>query len=60
MRRDHLSLYSPAIGADGGLIAYGSYGRPLLVFPSEQGKCFDYENNGMIGAISHLIDEGRV
>ncbi len=60
MRRDHLSIYSPAIGAGGGVIAYGNYGRPLLVFPSQQGACYDYENNGMIGSIAHLIDEGRV
>lgn len=60
MRRDHLSLFSPAMGTEGGVIAYGNFGRPLLVFPSEQGRCFDYENNGMIGVLSHLIDEGRL
>ncbi|MGI8773445.1 MAG: esterase family protein [Actinomycetota bacterium] len=60
MRRDHYSLYSPAIDSEGDIVAYGNYGRPLLVFPSEQGRCFDYENNGMIGSIAHLIEEGRV
>ncbi|MPZ69048.1 MAG: esterase [Actinobacteria bacterium] len=60
MRRDHLSIHAPSIGAPGGVIAYGHYGRPLLVFPSQQGAAYDYENNGMIGAISHLIDEGRL
>jgi esterase/lipase superfamily enzyme len=60
VRRDEVTLYSPAIGADGHLIAYGHYGRPLLVFPSQQGHRWDYESNGMIGSIAHLIDEGRV
>lgn len=60
MRRDHLSIHGGAIGAAGEVVAYGSWGRPLLVFPSEQGRCFDYENNGMIGAIADLIDGGRV
>jgi len=60
MRRDDVTLYSPAIGADGGVIAYGHHGRPLLVFPSERGARYDYESNGMVGAISHLIEEGRV
>lgn len=60
MRRDHVKLYSPAIGADGDLIAYGHYGRPLLVFPSEQGYAFDFEDRGMIGMISGLIDAGRL
>src|SRR3990170_3144146 len=60
MRRDHISLFSPAIGGSGDLIAYGHYGRPLLVFPSEQGRAWDYENNGMIGVLSHLIEAGRL
>lgn len=59
MRRDHHSLYSPAIGADGGVIAYGHHGRPVLVFPSQQGAAHDYENNGMVGALEHLIESGR-
>ncbi|MFN2593757.1 MAG: esterase family protein [Actinomycetota bacterium] len=60
MRRDHISLYSPAIGSEGSLVAYGHYGRPLLVFPSQQGRCTDFEERGMIGAISGLIDQGRL
>ena len=60
MRRDHLSLHAPAIGGDGDLIVYGHWGRPLLVFPSQQGRAWDYENNGMIGALSPLIEGGRL
>lgn len=60
MRREHVRLYSPAIGADGDLVAYGHHGRPMLVFPSEQGRCWDYEDRGMIDAIAHLIEDGRV
>lgn len=60
MRRDHYSLYSPEINSEGGVLAYGHYGKPLLVFPSEQGHGYDYENNGMIGSIAHLIEAGRV
>lgn len=60
VRRDEISLYSPAIGAEGHLIAYGHFGRPLLVFPSEQGSRYDYEDRGMIESITHLIEGGRV
>jgi esterase/lipase superfamily enzyme len=55
-----VSLFSPAIGSDGEMMVYGSYGRPLLVFPSEQGRSYDYENNGMVGALAPLIEEGRL
>ena len=59
MRRDHVRLPSRSIGAAGGVIAYGHYGRPVLVFPSEAGNCWDYEDRGMIDAIAWLIHEGR-
>ena len=56
----HLSLFSPAIGADGGLIAYGHWGRPLLAFPSQEGSAWQYEERGMIDAVADLIEAGRV
>ena len=39
--------------------AYGQLGRPLLVFPSELGKRWDWEDNGMIGALGEFVDEVR-
>ncbi len=60
MRREHISIYAPAIGGEGELIVYGHWGRPLLVFPSQQGRAWDYENNGKIGVLAHLIEEGRL
>jgi esterase/lipase superfamily enzyme len=32
----------------------------VLVFPSEQGRAWDFENNGMVAAVADLIDAGRV
>ena len=55
-----MSLFSPAIGAPGEVIAYGSMGRPLIAFPSQEGQLTDWERGGMVDAISWLIDEGRV
>ena len=42
------------------LVAYGHWGRPLLVFPSEQGHRWDYESNGMVDAIGGLVESGRI
>jgi esterase/lipase superfamily enzyme len=58
--RESTELWSDAIGAAGTVIRYGHWGRPVLVFPSEQGRATDFENNGMIGAIGDLVDGGRV
>ena len=42
------------------LRAYGHWGRPLLVFPSQQGERWDWEERGMIDAVGALLDAGRV
>jgi esterase/lipase superfamily enzyme len=60
VNREVASLWSDALGAAGTVVRYGHWGRPVLVFPSEQGSAFDFENNGMIGAIGDLVDAGRV
>jgi esterase/lipase superfamily enzyme len=43
-----------------GVLAFGDYGRPLLVFPAQEGRRYEWEERGMIGAIAGLIDAGRV
>jgi esterase/lipase superfamily enzyme len=58
VRREHAQVGWE--GFNGSVIAYGHYGRPVLVFASEQGRAEDFENNGMIGAVAGLIDAGRV
>jgi esterase/lipase superfamily enzyme len=49
-------------GIDRGMtiIQYGHSGRPVLVFPSEGGRAWDFANNGMLDAIGKLINDGRV
>jgi esterase/lipase superfamily enzyme len=44
----------------GVVIKYGHYGRPFLVFPSEQGRAWDFESNGMIDVVRPLLDAGRL
>ncbi|WP_040158628.1 esterase family protein [Mobilicoccus massiliensis] len=60
MERVHVELDNPGLGRRGALIRYGHWGRPVLVFPSEQGRAWDYENNGMVDALAPLIDAGRI
>jgi esterase/lipase superfamily enzyme len=60
MEREQVELDAPGLDRPGSLIRYGHYGRPVLVFPSEQGRAWDYENNGMVGAVADLVEAGRV
>ena len=55
-----VDLFSPAIGAAGSVIAYGHWGRPVLVFPSEAGRADDFEANGMVDVVADLLDQGRI
>ena len=56
----YTGLWSPAIGAEGGVRVYGHWGRPLLAFPSQQGSSLQYEERGMIDAVGGLLEAGRV
>ncbi len=60
MKGRHTSLWSPAIGAEGRVITYGHWGRPLLAFPSQEGPAWQYEERGMVDAVGDLIEAGRV
>jgi len=56
------SVRLPVPGHDGDLavVRYGSWGRPVLLFPSEGGSARDAEHNGMLDAVRPLVDAGRV
>ena len=58
MRREHVELQVPGHDHALSLIAYGHFGRPVLVFPSEAGRAWDFENNGMIGAVRRARRRG--
>jgi esterase/lipase superfamily enzyme len=60
VRRDVVELWAPELGWSPRVIAYGSYGRPVLVFPSSEGRAEDFEGNGMVEAVRPLIEAGRV
>ncbi len=60
MNREVAELWSDDIGAAGTIIRYGHWGRAVLVFPTEQGKARDFEDNGMVAAVADLLEAGRV
>ncbi len=60
MKIDYHQWWSPSLNQNMELKVYGHSGLPLLVFPSQSGRFFDFENNGMIHAIYPFIDNGRI
>ncbi len=60
MDRQYLREYSHALGRDMELLHFGSGGRPLLVFPTSQGRFFQWEDFGLVGVLAPWIDSGAV
>ncbi|MDQ3397014.1 MAG: alpha/beta hydrolase-fold protein [Deinococcota bacterium] len=60
MQRRYETLYNPAIGREVQVLAFGHHGAPIIAFPSGGGQFFDFESNGMIAAVAHLIEGGKL
>jgi esterase/lipase superfamily enzyme len=43
-----------------GVLVFGHWGRPLLVFPSQERSRYEWEEHGMVDAVRDLVDAGRV
>jgi len=43
-----------------GVAAYGHWGRPMLVFPSESSDAGEFERRGMVAAVGPLLQGGRI
>ena len=59
MNQEHHRWYSHRLNKEMGVRVHGHYGPPVLVFPTSGGDEWEYENQGMIGALQHHIDGGR-
>src|SRR5262245_10082683 len=60
MQRDYVKEYSQALGRDMELLHFGRAGRPLLVFPTSMGRFYQWEDFGLVGAISDFIESGAI
>ena len=60
MLTNYVKRYSPALGRDMEYKTYGDKGKAVLVFPSQNGRFFDYENMGMVGSIADYIESGKI
>jgi len=60
MKTEWFREYSQCLNRDMEFKVYGHAGEPILVFPSQDGRFFDFENNGMVKTVEHLINAGRI
>jgi esterase/lipase superfamily enzyme len=52
--------HSSRVGRGMGLRVYGHYGSPILVFPTSGGDEREYEGQGMLDALGHHVEAGKV
>jgi esterase/lipase superfamily enzyme len=58
MKREYHRWFSPRLGRDMELLAFGHSGAAALVFPTREGRFFDYENWGLVDAAKEQIESG--
>jgi esterase/lipase superfamily enzyme len=60
MHRSYQRWYSPTLNRDMELLVFGQHGAPVIVFPTSKGKFYEYEDRGMVAALSEHLERGWV
>ncbi len=60
MRREYHRWYSHRVRRDMEVLVFGHAGDRVLVFPTRQGRFYDYENWGLVEAVREKIEAGRI
>lgn len=60
MQVTYYKEYSYHLDSDMEYKVFGHGGKPVIVFPCQDGRFFDFENRGMIETVRGPIEEGRL
>ena len=60
MHTEYHKEYSRHLGRDMEFKVYGHDGKPVLVFPCQNGRFFDWEGFGMLDTLQDYLDAGRI
>lgn len=58
MERAYHRWFSPRMGRDMELLVFGHAGAKVLVFPTRDGRFFEYENIGMVASLEAKLNAG--
>ena len=58
LTRAYHKWYSPRVGREMEILEFGDRGARVIVFPTRDGRFFDYENWGLVEALGRKIDQG--
>lgn len=60
VQREYHKWHSPTLNRDMELLVFGHSGARVIVFPTSEGRFFDWENRGMLNALARHIENGWV
>ena len=60
MKINYIKKYSKALGRDMEYKTYGNRVLGVLVFPSQDGRFYDYQDFDMVAVLSSFIDAGQI
>ena len=60
MHTRYYKEYSQHLNRDMEFKVYGHAGLPFIVFPSQDGKFFDFEDQGMMETVKDHLEQGRL
>jgi esterase/lipase superfamily enzyme len=60
MNREYHKWWSWRLDRDMELLVFGHGGLPVLVFPTSQGRFYEFEDRGLVSAVAHKIDQGQI
>ncbi len=60
VQTEYHKWYSPNLRQETELKVYGQQGTPLLVFPAQGGRFYEFEDFGMVEAIRWFVEQGMV
>lgn len=60
MKREYLRWYSQRLHRDMELLIFGHAGAKVLMFPTRDGRFFEYEELGLVGSLADKLEAGQL
>jgi len=60
MNREYLRWYSPRLHRDMELLIFGHAGAKVLMFPTRDGRFFEYEQLGIVESLADKVKAGHL
>ena len=60
MNREYHRWHSPHLGRQMELLVFGHAGAKVLIFPTRDGRFYEYENLGLVNRLAHKLEAGQL